>query len=106
MSRRSAPAVGVIAAAILLPGCSSHATREECQQILEHYIDLSLEADPELQKLPPPQARAVRDMKRAVKLGDTSYQKVQLRCEAEITGKQVRCAKGANTADEWQACID
>lgn len=100
------PTASRLAAAFLLAGCAGHATREDCQQILEHYIDLSLEADPELQKLPPPQARAVRDMKRAVKLGEDSYQKVQLRCEAEITGKQVRCAKGAHTADEWQACID
>jgi len=90
----------------VLAACGGHATREECREILERYIDLSLETDPELQKLPPPQARAVRDMKRAVKLGEDSYQKVELRCEAEVTKKQLRCARDAHTADEWQACID
>ena len=90
----------------LATGCSRPATREDCHEILERYIDLSLETDPELQKLPPPQARAVRDMKRAVKLGEESYRKVELRCESEVSSKQVRCAKGAKSADEWQACID
>lgn len=91
--------------ALLSLGCGK-ATHEDCREILERYIDLSLEADPELQKLPPPQARAVRDMKRAVKLGEASYRKVEQRCEAEISQKQVRCARDAHTADEWQACID
>ena len=109
VSRSSAPLLRSVLAAtawIALTGCGGHATPEECREILERYIDLSLEADPELQKLPPPQARAVRDMKRAVKLGDGSYQKVELRCEAEVSKKQVRCARDAHTADEWQACID
>ena len=109
VSRSSAPLLRSVLVAttwFALTACGGHATPEECREILERYIDLSLEADPELQKLPPPQARAVRDMKRAVKLGDGSYQKVELRCEAEVSKKQVRCARDAHTADEWQACID
>lgn len=105
MSRFTA-AVSLFLLLASVSGCGGRATREDCREILERYIDLSLEADPELQKLPPPQARAVRDMKRAVKLAEESYRKVELRCEAEISQKQVRCARGAHTADEWQACID
>lgn len=97
---------GLAIASALLVGCAGKASREDCREILEHYLDLSLATDPELQQLPPPQAEAVRAMKRAVKLGEASFRKVELRCEAEVTGKQVRCARKAATADEWQACID
>lgn len=100
---RAAPVTFAVA---LTAGCGGRATREECREILEHYIDLSLQADPELEGLPPPQAEAVRKIKRAVKLGEPSVQKVELSCEAEVERRHIRCAKSASSTEEWEACLN
>jgi len=92
-------------ACVALVACRGKATREDCTQMIEHYLDLVIAEDPELAKLPPKQLAAVREMKRELKLGERSYKKVRDRCEAEVTRSEARCALNAGTPKEWEECI-
>lgn len=98
--------VTIVAAACALSvaACRGKATRAECTQMIERYLDLEIEADPSLAKLPPAQAATVREMKRELKLGVKSYKKVHDRCE-DVTRNEARCALDAKSPAEWEACI-
>src|SRR5262249_37228776 len=49
------------------------ATQAECKEMLEHYLDMTIELDPELAKLPPEQQAAAREMKRAIRTTDKAF---------------------------------
>jgi len=74
--------------------------------MLDRYIDMVVAADPATKNLPPAQASAVREMKKAVKKAEASYGKVQTKCESEVTRGEYDCAMAAKNADEWEACIE
>ena len=63
--------------------------------------DTSLLAD-----LPPSEARAAREMKKALHKSQPKYATVANQCEAEITKSEYRCAMKAPNPESWQACID
>ena len=82
------------------------ATRAECTEMLEHYIDMTIAADPELAKLPPDRQAPAREMKRAIRAGDTSFARVEEQCEQEISRREHACAMKAKAPNDWEACID
>lgn len=98
-------ALAALSLAALLAGCRAKATRAECDEMVRHYLDLSLAADASFAKLPAGERAVVREMTREVKKGDRRFAKVELKCEAEVTSKERDCALGAGTAAEWEACI-
>jgi hypothetical protein len=87
-------------------GCGGRATRAECTQMLDKYVDMVVQGDPELANLSPEAARAAREMKKAVRKGDPSFRRVEDQCEAEISKREFRCAMKSPTPETWQACID
>lgn len=101
---RAASSTVVACAFACALGCHAKATREECTQAMDRYIDLVIAEDPSIAKLPAPQASAVREMKRELKLGVASYKKVHDRC-AEVARGDVRCAIASSKSDEWEECI-
>jgi hypothetical protein len=106
------PASSVLAAAALstaataFVGCHRKITKDDCTQMLDHYLDMVIAADPATRNLPPAQATAVRDMKRAVKKAERSYAQVEAQCETEVSRSEYDCAMKANVPDEWEACIE
>ena len=74
--------------------------------MLDHYLDMVIAGDPSTKDLPPAQAAAVREMKRAVKKGERSYAQVEAQCETEVSSNEYDCAMKANVPDEWEACIE
>jgi hypothetical protein len=95
----------VVVVALLLTACRGKATKADCAKMIDHYLDLVLAEDPSLATLPPEQLAAARAMKRELKLGEKNYATVHDRCEAEVTGGQVRCALAASSAAEWNGCF-
>jgi hypothetical protein len=87
-------------------GCSKKVTHDDCTQMLDHYLDMVIAADPASKSLSPAQATAVREMKRAVKKAEKSYAQVEQQCEREVTRSEYDCAMGANIPDQWEACIE
>ncbi len=74
--------------------------------MLERYIDMIAAADPAVESLPPAQAAAAREAKKARKKAEARYTHVQAQCEAEVTRKEYECAMAAKNPDEWEACIE
>jgi len=85
--------------------CGGRATRAECTDMLDRYVDMTVAGEPELAEMPP-EARAAREVKKALRKGEASYKRVQEQCEAEISRREYRCAMKAPTPETWQACID
>ena len=81
------------------------ATKKDCEKMIDHYLDLSILADPQLARLPKEEASAVREVKRALKRGEKSYKKVEARCEKAVTTSERDCAMEARTPASWEACI-
>ncbi len=74
--------------------------------MLDHYLDMTIAADPMLAAMAPAQAAVVRDMKRELKKGEKSYRQVQEQCEAEVSRHEYDCAMGTKTPNDWEACIE
>jgi hypothetical protein len=108
--RQGPLAATALTAALGLSACHSHShktvTRDDCTRMLDRYLDMVIAADPSTRNLPPAQATAVRDMKRAVKKADRSYARVETQCETEVSRDEYDCAMKANIPDEWEACIE
>jgi hypothetical protein len=107
MVRSAATLCSLVALSLpLLPACREKIQPEECGKMLDRYIDMVVAADPATKNLPPEQASAVREMKKAVKKAEASYMQVQTKCASEVTRKEFDCAMAAKNADEWEACIE
>jgi hypothetical protein len=98
--------LGGVLLAAFLSACHRKVTKDECTEMLDHYLDMVIAADPATRNLPPSQATAVRDMKRAVKKAERSYAQVEAQCETEVSRSEYDCAIKADIPDQWEACIE
>lgn len=98
------PALYVLAPVV--GACNGKATRQDCAEMLDKYLDMTMASDPSLEGLSPSEARAARDMKITLRRAEPAYHRVEDQCEAEISRKEYRCAMKADTPEKWQACID
>jgi len=103
-----AAAAAAVAAALVMTGAGCHrkVTKDDCTRMLDRYLDMVIAADPATKSLPPAQATAVREMKRAVKKADKSYAQVETQCETEVSRDEYDCAMKAGVPDDWEACIE
>jgi hypothetical protein len=86
--------------------CDGKVSQGQCTEMLDRYLDMVIAGDPELRDLPPDEARAAREMKRAVRKAEPSYRRVHDQCEGEISKREYRCAMKSTNPETWQACID
>ena len=91
---------------LLALACNGKVSREQCTEMLDKYLDMAIASDSALADLPPAEARAAREMKRALRKAEPSYARVEKQCETEISKSEYRCAMKAPTMETWQACID
>lgn len=90
----------------LAVACNGKATRAQCTEMLDRYVDMTIAGDPTLADLSPEESRAAREMKRALRKAEPGYAHVESQCESEISKSEYRCAMKAPTPETWQACID
>jgi hypothetical protein len=95
--------LAAFAAAVLL-GCRGRASPEDCKEMKDHYLDLSVKETPGAAAMSSAQAAAVRDVERGLKRAEPSYRAVDDRC-ADVTRSEVSCATGAKTTKDWEACV-
>lgn len=106
----SLPAVATLLALAALAAtaaaCDARANRAECGEMLDKYVDMMVASDVAAEDLPPSEARAAHDARKAKKRQDPSYRRVHDQCVAEVTRREYRCAMKAPNPETWQACID
>ena len=95
--------LGLLLAAV---GCSRRASPEECREILDRYVDMTIDGDPSLKLIPEETRGAARDVKKSAKRASPEYVRAEGQCKTEVTARQVECARKAGNANEWEACID
>jgi hypothetical protein len=90
-----------------LASCNGRISSEECTQMLDKYLDMTIaaESDGDAQ-MSAAELAAARAMKKALRKSDPAYQRVTVQCEQEVKRSEFRCAMKANTPETWQACID
>lgn len=96
--------LALAASMLAFAGCRRRATADECAQMLERYVDMTIET-PAGTTLTDAQLAAVRDMKRAIRMSEPAYTKTKERCERELTSRTHACAMKAGNANEWEACV-
>jgi hypothetical protein len=101
---RSLASIAVVVV-IAAPACRGRASREECDKMMDHYVDLVIKEDTSLASLPPESRAAAREVKRELKRGEPTYLKVAERCETEVTRAEYSCALDAPTSAAWEKCI-
>jgi hypothetical protein len=87
-------------------GCSKKPTPDECEALLDRYLDLSMTPDPELSRMPPQQVESVVSTKKAERKSNRAYQQARTRCQAEVSRDELECAMKAPTANDWEACVN
>lgn len=85
-------------------GCRGRASPEDCRAMLDHYLDLAVRESPGGPRMSPAQAAAVRDVERGLKRAESSYRRVEDRCES-VDRAEARCALRAETTTAWEACL-
>lgn len=86
--------------------CSRKANADDCRQILDRYVDMTVDGDPSLKSIPDETRGAAREVKKTEKRTTPEYQRAERQCQTEVTKSQVDCALKAGNANEWEACID
>lgn len=100
------PAAALLALGLAAFGCRGKATSEECDQMLDRYLTMTIQRDPELARLSPREQEAAKAMKAALKKQEPSFKKVKEQCLAEIRKSEYDCAMKAPDPEQWEACID
>jgi len=81
------------------------ATPPECEQLLQHFIDLKVAEDPR-GKNATEVARAELRLQISREItSDSDVHQVQTQCQTEVTQAEYTCAMAATTARAWNDCI-
>ncbi|WP_394826631.1 hypothetical protein [Pendulispora albinea] len=109
--RNYVPILAAVAAVCALAGLfflvrGRGITRAQCTEMLDRYIDMSIDLDPELGRLSPAQRDVAREMKRAIRKTEKDFAQVEDQCEAKVRHHEYDCAMHAKTPNDWEACLD
>ena len=74
--------------------------------MLDRYLDMKISGGPEIAGLPPGQAPALLELRRAEKKATPDYVAKQAQCEKEISRREHDCAMAAKEPNQWEACIE
>ncbi len=99
---RPGVALGVllsVAGAGLLPGCKKPISREECDQLLDHYVELLLKSD--RPDMPAEELLRLQNEARAKAAQDPAFQ----HCTDEVGRAQFHCAMQAKNPDRLEQCM-
>ena len=91
---------------IFCTGCAKKPTPDECDAILDRYLELSMAPGPELSRMPPQQVESFISTRKAERRGGKAYEQARARCQAEVSRAELECAMTAPTANDWEACLD
>lgn len=91
---------------LALGACSRRPTPAQCTDMLDRFVDLTVDGDPALQRLPEEQRPAARAMKKQEKREGPDFQRAREQCLREVSLSEYDCAMKAGNGNEWEACIE
>jgi hypothetical protein len=102
-----ARALFAAAAVAALLGCPKKetATEAECSALYSRFLDLKLAEDRRFAHMSEAERAAARAQAAASVASDPDVAQVNTQCRAEVTRTEYECAIKANTAREWNDCI-
>ena len=81
------------------------ATPVECEQLLQHFIDMKVAEDPRAKGASDAGKAELRIQISHEILSDPDVRQVQTQCQTEVTQEEYACASAATTARAWNDCI-
>ena len=89
----------VLAPLLLAPACRTHASSEECDRLLDRYVELLVQ-----DRRPPPDPIEVERLKAETRARAAADQQFRS-CPREVSRSQLECALGAPSADVLEQCL-
>ena len=99
-----APMRLVAAISVLLLGCS-HPSKQECEKVIDRYVDMKLGDDPEVVQAPESARPTVREAQRAKKRTESAYAMRVSQCMEEVDAHDLECGMNAPDPNQWEACF-
>jgi hypothetical protein len=91
---------------VLFLGCAKPATAQECDAMLDRYLDMTEDDDPALTGMTGEPRAGVRASRISERRASLSYVRAEKRCTTEVTAKERACAMKAPSPNEWEACFE
>ena len=77
----------------------------ECRSMLDRYVDMTIDGDPEIGKAPESARPAIREVKKEKKKDEQAYKDSLARCTAEVSRREWDCAMKSPNPNQWEACF-
>jgi hypothetical protein len=91
---------------VLFLGCSKTPSVQDCDAMLDRYLDMTEDDDPALAGMTGEPRAGVRASRIGERRASLSYVRAEKRCTTEVTPKEQRCAMKAPSPNEWEACFE
>ena len=89
----------LLAPLVLAPACRARASAEECDRLLDRYVELLVQ-----DRRPPPDPIEVERLKAETRARAAADQQFRS-CPREVSKSQLECALGAPSADVLEQCL-
>ncbi len=86
--------------------CARTPSAQECDVVLDRYLDMTEDDDPTLTGMTGEPRAGVRASRIAERRSSLAYLNAEKRCTSEITPKELACATKAPSPNEWEACFE
>jgi hypothetical protein len=90
----------------VLVACSRAPNAQECDAMLDRYLDMTEDDDPALTGMTGEPRAGVRASRIGDRRASMAYVRAEKRCTSEVTPKEHACAMKAPSPNEWEACFE
>ena len=91
--------------AVLLAVSCSRPSKDECTRVVDRYVDMRIDDDPEVVRADPKERGEVRLARIAKKQEEPAYTARIEQCTREVDRSQLECGMKAPAPNEWEACF-
>lgn len=89
----------------LAAACGRPPSEAECRAMLDRYVDMTIDQDPELERAGELERPALRAAKLEARKASPEYASSLARCPKEVSRSAHACAMKAPNPNEWEACL-
>lgn len=90
---------------VVLCACGKPPSEAECRAMLDRYVDMTIDGDPEIGRASEATRPAIREVKKEKKKAEDAYKQSLTRCTAEVSRREYDCAMKSPNPNQWEACF-